>query len=203
MISEVVNYKRKDIFDHYNSCDNPFTIITTEFDVTNVVDYCKKNGNFYATLGYLITEVVNNIEEFKYRYSNDKIYYCDEIRSNYTEMYDDKSIGYFDLPIIHEYSSYIEEFNKIKNEFLLKKEYMTGYSLDEIWISCAPWFKFNGLITPFNKNVTIPQFIWDKYECKNGKYYINMMIMIHHGFADGYHIGLFINELQNRINSFK
>jgi predicted patatin/cPLA2 family phospholipase len=30
-----------------------------------------------------------------------------------------------------------------------------------------------GLITPFDKEITIPQFIWDKYENIDGKYYID------------------------------
>ncbi len=31
--------------------------------------------------------------------------------------------------------------------------------------------------------------------------YINMMIMVHHDFADGYHIGLFINKFKDIIDN--
>ena len=76
-------------------------------------------------------------------------------------------------------------------------------TIDEVWISCIPWFSFSGLITPFSKEVTIPQFIWDKYRRVEDKYYTNLMIMIHHGFADGSHLAKFIEILQKNIEQFK
>ena len=42
--------------------------------------------------------------------------------------------------------------------------------------------------------ITIPQFIWDKYENIGDKYYIDLMIMVHHGFADAYHVKLFLDK---------
>ena len=203
MIKEIKDFKRIDIFNHYHQCDNPFIILTTSIDVTNVINYCKKNKMFYATLGYIITKTTNQIDAFKYRYSNSKFYYCDELASNYTQMFDDETIGYFSVPYNKDINIYRNEFTKVEREFKEKKKYDSTEKLDEIWLSCSPWFSFNSLISPFNKKITIPQFIWDKYELKNDKYYINLMIMIHHGFADGLHISRFINKLKENINSLK
>lgn len=205
MIKEIKNFKRKKLFEHYHSFDNPFIIITIKIDVTKVVEYCKKHKNFYATLGFLITKTVNEIEEFKYRYKDGKIYYCDEIISNYTEMYKDNTIGYFDVPIVpkdNNFAEYIENYIKIKNKFLEDNTYSPENNLSEIWLSCSPWFKFESLVPVFNKEITIPQFIWDKYENTNGKYYVDLMVMVHHGFADGSHIGKFIELLSQNINKF-
>jgi len=66
-MKEITNFKRQALFNHYNSCDNPFIIITVKIDVTNVVEFCKTNKNFYGTLGYLITKTVNQIDAYKYR----------------------------------------------------------------------------------------------------------------------------------------
>lgn len=202
MISEVTDFKRKELFDYYHSCDNPFAIVTTKMDVTNIVNYCKKYKNFYATLGFLITKTVNQIENFKYRYKDGKIYYCDEIKSNYTQMYDDDTIGYFSVPVNNNYNEYIKSFLQIQKKFIEDKNYSAESNLDEIWLSCEPWFSFSGLVPPFSKSISIPQFIWDRYEKVNENYYVNLMIMVHHGFADGYHIGKFINLLQKNIDLF-
>ena len=69
-------------------------------------------------------------------------------------------------------------------------------------MSTASWFSFNNLVTPFSKKVLIPQFIWDKYTLKDNEYYINLMIMIHHGFADGYNINEFKTKLEENIDTF-
>lgn len=202
MIKEVKNYKRKEIFYHYNSCDNPFVIVTTKIDVTNIVNYCQKHKYFYATMGYLVTKTADEIENFKYRYQDNKFYYCDEIISSYTEMFDDGNIGYFNLDIISNYNDYINNFITTREKFRKENKYVTKSKLNEIWLSCSPWFTFSSLIPPFNKKVTIPQFIWDKFELINDNYYIDLMIMAHHGFVDGSHIGKFIELLNKNIKDF-
>jgi len=193
MIKEVKNFKRKELFDHYHACDNPFLIISTKIDVTNVVNYCKKYKHFYPTLGFLVTKTANQLDAFKYRYKNSKFYYCEEIKSNYTQMFDDENIGFFSIPAINDFDEYIKQFLKTQEQFLKEKRSLNEDNLNDIWISCAPWFSFTNLVPPFNKEVTIPQFIWDKYESVNERYYVNLMIMVHHGFADGYHIGQFVS----------
>lgn len=201
MTKEVENFNRQELFNHFNSGENPFLILTTKIDVTSVVDYCKIHKNFYPTMGYIITKTVNDIENFKYRYKDNKIYYCDVINSNYTQMIGE-DIGFFDVPYTDDYNKYIESFLDIQSKFINGEYNLFENVLDEIWLSCAPWFSFTGLIPPYNKENSIPQFIWDKYELVNGKYYINLMIMIHHGFADGSHIAKFIKLLNENIQKF-
>lgn len=203
MIKEIKNFNRKELFEHYHSFDNPFVICTTKIDVTNLVNYCKKHKNFYATFGFVITMSANQIDAFKYRLKEGKIYYCDELKSSYTQMYEDNTIGYFGIPPTNNFNEYIEKFVNIQKNFLEEKKYSSESALNEIWLSCEPWFSFTSFIPPFNKEITIPQFIWDKYENINDKYYINLMVMVHHGFADGYHIGKFINLLEENIKLFK
>ena len=118
-------------------------------------------------------------------------------------MYEDGNIGYFTLKDKENYKDYIKEFIETQNKFLEDKQYKTENDMDEIWLSCSPWFTFSSLIPPFNKEITIPQFIWDKYQKEEDKYYINLMILVHHGFADGSHIGKFINKLEENIKEFE
>lgn len=203
IINEVKDFKRKDLFSHYHEGANPFVSVTVKIDVTNIVNYCKIHKHFYATLGFIITETANQIEAFKYRYKNGKFYYCDELKSNYTQMLKDENIGFFGIPITHDFDNYINEFVVKQNHFMENGDCNVENELNEIWLSCIPWFSFTSLNTPFNKEVTIPQFIWDKYECVDGKYYVNLMIMVHHGFADGSHIGKFVNALKENIINFR
>lgn len=202
MIKEVKEFKRKNLFDYYHGFNNPFIICTTKIDITKIVEYCKIHKNLYATLGFIITQTANEIDAFKYRYKEGKIYYCEEIRSNYVQMYEDETIGYFGIPTIKEFDEYIKTFLKMQKQFLKDKNYSSETELNEIWLSCQPWFSFTSLIPPFDKEVTIPQFIWDKYQKIDGTYSINLMIMVHHGFADGFHVGKFISLLEENIKLF-
>lgn len=200
MISEIKEFKRKDLFNHYNQRTNPFVIVTTKIDVTAVVNYCKEHKNFYATMGFIINKTVNQIDAFKYRYKDKKFYYCEKVKTGFTQMINEDEIGFFTVPVINELKDYITEFLKIQKEFLSTGKRNIESDIDEIWVSCAPWFSFSSLIPPFDKEITIPQFIWDKYEYVDEKYFVNLMVMVHHGFVDGYHIGKFVNLLQENIN---
>lgn len=198
-----IDFDRKEIFKHYHECNNPFLIITVPICVTNVVNFCHTHRHFYATMGYLITKSANLIDAFKYRYKEGEFYFCDRVISNYTQIKKDGNIGYYDVPDITDYDEYIKVQSEIENEFINRNEYSCESELNEIWLSCAPWFSYTGLITPFNKEVTIPQFIWDKYTKDGDNYTVHLTILVHHGFADGLHIAKFIDKLNENISSLK
>ena len=203
MITKVTNFKRKDLFNMYNERTNPFLSIVIKVDVTNIVKYCKINKNFYATMGYIINKAVNKVDEFKYSYKDGEFYYCDTLKTSFTQMKSDETISFFSIDFNDDYKKYIENYKETYKLFLENKFLNTNIDSMDIWLSCSPWYKFESLTVPFDKNITNPQFIWDKYEKENDKYYVNMFIMVHHGFVDGYHISKFINELNKNIEEFK
>ena len=203
MKSEVDNFKRLEIFNYYNSKDNPFFGITTKIDITNLYKLGKKYGSCYGTIGYYIAKAMNEIDEFKYRYEDNKIYKYDTIMPSYTQMLENKTIGFFACPMINNYEEFIKEYHKINENFVKSKNAFQDNGNDVIWLSCIPWFNFTGLVPTYDKETTIPQVNWDKFSFENERCYVNMAIMVHHGFVDGYHIGLFINRLKELIENIK
>lgn len=202
MKKEITNFKRKEIFDYYNERSNPFIILTTRVDVTNIFNYCKKNKNYYATVAYFISLVVNEMDCFKYYSENNKIYKHDYLNVGFTDMFEDGEIGFFTCKYNLNYHDFIEDYKKTKKIFIENNKSIKYKDEGEFWVSCAPWFNFSGFIPPFDKSITIPQFIWSKFDLQEGKCYIDLMIMIHHGFADGSHIKTFLEKLNDNINNF-
>lgn len=198
MKKEIKNFNRYELFNHYNEKDNPFVIVTTKVDITNIYNKCK---NYYASIAYFITLAVNKIDNFKYRYENGKFYIYDVVRPNFTETFDDMNIGFFTCDLKENYNSFIYEYKNIKQKFLNSHECYTSNEQDEIWLSCTPWFSISSVVSPFDKNITIPQFLWDKFSFENNRCYISLSIMAHHGFVDGYHISLFLNEFNKIIEN--
>ena len=200
-MNNIVDFDRKELFKHYNEMDNPFIIMTIPLNVTKVVEYCKVHRNFYATMGFLVGKAVNDVNAFKYRYDKDNFYYYDRLCVNFTERVDEQ-IVFFECESDN-LSDFVEEFKEKKSRLGCYDDASGENRQDVIWVSCFPWAKFNSLVSPHDRSITIPQFIWDKYELVNGEYYCNMMIMVHHGFADGYHVGDFIEKLNRYINELQ
>lgn len=198
MKTKIKDFNRKELFNHYNSKDNPFVIVSTKIDITNIYSKCK---NYYASIAYFITLAVNKIDNFKYRYENDEFYIYDVVRPNFTEPFDDMNIGFFTCDLKEDYNSFIDEYKNIKQKFLSSHTCCTSNEQDEIWFSCTPWFSMTSVVTPFDKKITIPQFLWDKFSFEKDRCYINLNIMAHHGFVDGYHISLFLKEFNEIIEN--
>ena len=204
-VIDVSKWERYDLFRHYEEDTNPFVILTTPLDITNAYNIAKEtNSSMYATLGYLITKVVNKVDGFRYRKEDNEIVVYDHINANFTENIHDGKIGFFTVKDDNSYKEFVDCFeSKRNNLFEVKKNDPSIIHYDEIWMSCVPWFEFNGVIPPFNKDNSIPQFIWDKFKKEEDKVTIHLMLLVHHGFIDGYGIGKFINLLQEEINNFK
>lgn len=203
MREEIKKFNREEIFKNYHSKTNPFLYLTTKIEVTKLYRKCRENNKTYATVGYYITKAMNRVDAFKYRYEEDKFYKYQELKPNFTQMIDENKIGYFTCNMKDNLEEFIEEYKKVQNNFNQGIDDQLNLDQGEVWLSCVPWFNFTGLVTPFDKKITVPQILWDRFYLENGKWYINMMIMVHHGFADGYHIGKFIEKLNEEIDNIE
>ena len=198
-------WERYDLFKHYDDETNPFIYITIPVDVSNIYHYSKNNNvSFYCTMGYVLTKAINKVDGFKYRKEGDDIVYYDKINSNYTDMITENRIGYFTIDYQENFHDYVVAFNEARMDLIAgKNKNVDVLNHDEVWLSCAPWFNFNSLVTPFNKAVTIPQIIWDKFKKHDNQVEVNLMIMVHHGFIDGFQLNKAIKIIEEEINNFK
>ena len=139
MKEEIKDYCRQDLFDYYHKRSNPFVFVTTKIDITNIYDYCKIHKYHYATIAYVFGSAMNEIEEFKYRYENGKIYKYDKLNIGFTQMFKDGNIGYFTCSIKDNYKDFINEFKKTEEEFLITNKSIKKEG-GELWVSCSPWY---------------------------------------------------------------
>lgn len=203
MREEVKNFKRKELLDLYNSKDNPFSLITTKIDITIIYNLCKKHGHYYGSIAYFFTKALNRVPEFKYFMEDGVVYKYDVINPSFVDLLEDDMIGFFTCEYKDDYEDFIELYKKTKEEFKsgkLKSEDARG---GVVWLSCLPWFNFSGCVPPIDKSVTIPQLIWDKFVFENGRCYVNLLIMAHHGFIDGLHIGKLIHAIEEEIDNIE
>lgn len=69
-------------------------------------------------------------------------------------------------------------------------------------ISCIPWFSFNGLSMQLQnaKNYYAPIFEAGGFTQTDGIIIIPLSITVNHAVIDGYHIKIFLEELQWSMN---
>lgn len=204
---DINTWKRKDIFTHFSYGSNPFYNVTFKLDVTNLYNYVKKeNLSFYYSLTYLCTMAMNELENFRYSIVDDEVVMIDERCASFTDMKKGEDLFYIvTMPSIHD----LKEYNKVAKEKSESQNFFLDYeseSHDLIYISCIPNVDITCITNemdytnPKFKDDSVPRLSWGKYIEENDRKQLGMSIEVNHRFIDGYHVGLFVQKLEEKIN---
>lgn len=204
---DINTWDRKEHFDFFSQSDMPLYSITTEIDVTGLRKFAKANKtSFYLSLVYVCTKAMIRVKNFRYRIRGDKVVLLDDLRPSFTHM--DKGAELFKYVSYPAGDDILEFCRKAKEKATAKDYYMDdpedlAYD-DFIYITCLPWFTFTSITLDFclNKDDCIPRLTWGKYFERDGKTLLNLGVQVNHRIIDGYHIGLFLDELNKELAAY-
>ncbi len=199
------SWKRIEHFNFFSPLSNPFYSITFTFDVTNLYKYVKqRNISFYYAMIYASTEVMNSIEDFRYKIRDESIICHEKLIPSFVDMRKDSELFHI---VTLEAGDSIDSFCiKAKEQSTSQKEYFPKCSFDGdslIYFSSLPWFDFTSLTNErdLNKDDSIPRITWGKYTSEGDTKILHYSIEVNHRLIDGVHIGKFHQQLQNYLNS--
>lgn len=202
---DISTWNRKEHFEFFSAFDDPFFGITTPIDCTIAVKKAKEiQIPFFVYYLHKTLQAINSIENFRLRIANKKVYMYDEIDASATIMREDKTFGFSFM----KFHKDIYEFNKIAQKEIERMQSTTGIFTREypehiIHFSAVPWINFTGLTHSRNLKVedSCPKISFGKMIEENEKKTMSLAVLAHHGLVDGYHMGLFVEEFQNLMNS--
>ena len=197
-------WNRKEHFLFFKQMDEPFYGITTTIDCTQAYTRARSLGiSFFSYYLHKTLGAVNAIENFRYRIIEDEVYIFDVIDASATVMREDKTFGF-------SYMAYAEnpiDFAQIVQTEIERIQTTTGiftreYPDNLIHFSALPWINFTSLshARSFSWPDSCPKISFGKLTEENGKKSMPISVHVHHGLVDGYHVGLFIERLQQLMN---
>lgn len=206
-IIDKTKWSRKEHFRFFSE-DNgsPLYDITTYIDVTNFCNYVKrKRLSFYYSLIWVVTEVINKIEDFRYKIRGQDIIIFDRLIPGFTDLKPGSELFHI---VVVDFKGGIEDFVYKAKKISSKQQdffptLLENYEPDMfIQFSCLPWLPFTSLNSEKsgNRDDSIPKITWGKYENIEGKIRLPVSIQVNHRLIDGFHLGKFFNLLQNYIN---
>lgn len=213
----VDTWKRKLAYETFSKYSAPYTGVVSKNDVTNLVEFVKEEKiSFYGSMTYFILKTMNEIEEFKYGYSKSKgkeaICEFDSIAASVTTINKCNELNFT------RYIEYDEDFSLFMSQFsraLLDAANDIAYykisnldNMNKVNITRIPWISFSNFKDAINSNEknSKPKICWEKYNLIDNRYFIDISVLVNHAFQDGFHIGLLLNNLQEKIytdNLFK
>jgi chloramphenicol O-acetyltransferase type A len=201
---DLTTWNRKEHFLFFKQMEEPFYGITTSIDCTKAYAKAKELGvTFFSYYLHKTLSAVNAIENFRYRIIDDEVYVFDVIDASATVMREDTTFGFSYMP----YTENPIDFAQIVQTEIERIQSTTGvftreYPENLIHFSALPWINFSSLshARSFTWPDSCPKISYGKLLDENGTKSMPISIHVHHGLVDGYHVGLFLDALQQLMN---
>lgn len=199
---DLKTWKRREFYHHFLKEVVCTYSVTANLDITNL-----SNCRLYPAIIWLLTKTVNQMPEFRTALTKEGVGIYDEMHPAYTIFNkENENFSCIWTEFSSDYSLFLSSYEAdtekySKSEIFAPKPCRPANSFD---ISMIPWVKF----TSFNINVfdegkyLLPIFTLGKFFKEKGKRMIPLSIQVHHAVCDGYHVGKFIDALQESINKF-
>ncbi len=197
-------WNRKEHFHHFGRMEEPFFGVTTRVDCTKAYKNSKGLGvSFFTYYLHKTLAAVNAVENFRYRIIDNEIYIFDQIDASATILREDKTFGFS----LIEYNENLNEFAEITRKEIARIQNTTGlitrdFEVNLIHFSAVPWIDFTSYshARSFTFPDSCPKVSFGKMVEENGKKTMAIAVHVHHGLADGYHVGQFLTLLQELLD---
>lgn len=201
---DIENWSRKDHFNFFNRFEEPFFGVCVEIDCTIAYQKCKAEGiGFFAYYLHQCMAAANTIEAFKLRIEADQVYLYDQVNASAVINRADHSFGFSYIDYHPDFKVFEQtakkEINRVQNSTGLVP---AGSGDNVIHISAMPWLKFTSLThaRSFSFKDSCPKISFGKMTETEGKKSMPIAINVNHALMDGYHVSLFVDEFQKRMN---
>lgn len=201
-------WERAQTYQYYAEYVTPTAYsISLDLDVTLLKQQLKKKEiKFFPACLYLISKTITAFIEFRMAVKDTGLGYFDCLHPQYSVFHEDNKTFSFLWTEYKDdfkefYKGYLDDMGKYGDEhsFITSKGNPPANSYI---ISCNPWLSFSNCSIHMQDmdGYLAPMFILggSKYEGDNIK--MPFSITMNHAAADGYHIKLFVDELQKLMN---
>lgn len=199
---DLEKWERKEYYLHFINEVRCTYSVTVNLDITKL-----KGRRLYPSMIWLLTKTVNLFPEFRTALTDEGLGIYDNMHPAYTIFDKEKKLfSAIWTEFNEDYGKFLKAYEDDSAKFSLSAKYSPkpqrpNNSFD---ISMMPWISF----TAFDINVfddgkyLLPIFTMGKFFDEGEKRILSFAIQVHHAVCDGYHVGKFIETLQENISSF-
>jgi chloramphenicol O-acetyltransferase type A len=200
---DLKTWKRREHFEVFKNFDEPLFGITVRVECSAAYKKAKQSGypfsNYYL---YLSLKTVNEIEEFRYRIEDDKVYCYDSVGAGPTIFREDETFGYGFFDYYEDIEKFMSqakiEADRVRAERGLK---FTHAGEDIIHYSTLPWADFTAVnhARVLTAGRSIPKITFGKITREGDNMWLPVDIHANHALMDGFHVGKFVERFQELL----
>ena len=204
-IIDVDTWSRKQQFEMFRDWDYPHFNICAEIDITRLHRQCRQIGiSRFNGILYGVSKIANDIEEFRQRIRGEEVVQHRVVHPSYTVLTEENTFCFCETT----YSEDINIFSDRTNRAILRAK--ENPSLEDepgrddyLFISSLPWVRFTSVSHPIHMSPadSIPRITWGRFTEVHKRVIMPLSVQVHHGLADGYHVGRFFELFQQWVES--
>lgn len=199
---DLSQWNRKAHFDFFCQFDEPFYGICVPVDCTRLYQKAKEEGeSFYLLYMHAIMQAVNATENLCMRAEEDKVALYDSVGASATVSRPDGTFGFSYMAYHPNFSAFkpiaLAEIKRVENSHGLEP----GQRNDVVHFSAIPWVSFTSIshARHYGFADSVPKISVGKLSEEYGRKTMPVSIHVHHGLADGLHVGQFFQKLQSLL----
>ncbi len=195
---DIKTWARKEFYNHFTTQVVCSYSLTVNLDVTAL-----QGEKLYPVMLFLLTQQVNETKEFRTALRPEGVGYYETMHPSYTIFNKkNKNFSVIWTEMQKEYPQFLQQYEADVAQYSTSTALApkAGKPANTFDVSMLPWTAF----TAFNLNVDntepylLPIFTMGKLNPENNT--LPLAIQVHHAACDGYHVGLFVDGLQEKIN---
>lgn len=204
---DIQNWPNAQSFHYYTQMAPTTYTVNVTMDVTLLRRELKRKGyKFFPAYIYLVTKAIHKQQELRIAVQDGVLGYWNTLTPAYPQFHeDDKTTSLlwteYDDEFEAFYRHYIEDTDKHGDSHgILSSKGLPNPN--SYIISCIPWFTFNSFSLHNHgiKDYFFPSFEAGKFIQTGEKVTMPLSITVHHATTDGYHLKVFLDELQRTMN---
>ena len=203
--TDLAGWNRREHFNFFSAFDEPFFGLVATVDCTRAQAEAKRLGvSFFLYYLYHSLQAAHEVPEFRYRIEDGQVYCYDRIHASATIGRDDHTFGFSFIEQHDELASFVQaalaEVEAVRASSGLRLSETTARP-DVIHYSAIPWVRFTGLThaRSFQHPDSSPKISFGQTYQEGAATLMSVAINVHHGLADGYHVGQFLTAFQRRL----
>lgn len=201
---DLASWSRRDLFDFFVEYSNPYFNVCTQLDITRFVSFVRQQPGMKISLAlhYFSLRIANELEPFRYRLRDRKVYVYDVVNGGTTVLLPNESFAfaYFDYQI--DFQKFVSDMGKAVDDLRHDaKPLKPTMREDVIYHTTLPWISFTSFAHARNRGrgESIPRIVFGKFTSVNERVLLPISVEVHHALMDGIHVGRYLTRLEEAL----
>jgi chloramphenicol O-acetyltransferase type A len=201
---DLATWHRRELFDFFIGYKNPYFNVCARVDVTNLVSLVHERADLRISLAvhYFALRIANEIEPFRYRLKEGKVFIYDVVHGGTTVLLPNESFSYAYYDYDRNFDRFVSGMGAAVDELRKGSGHLKPTMRDDvIYHTTLPWISFTSFAharTP-GRGESIPRIVFGKFTKDSDHLMMPISIEVHHALMDGLHVGRYLTRIEEAL----